>query len=247
VRPETIAVTRGWLAVATCVALGCGGAERPPERQRSPARPAHAHGAGHGHGHGKGPLVHRFDDPERWAREFDDPARDAWQRPEEVVRVMEIAPGATVADLGAGTGYFEKHLSKAVGPTGRVLALDIEETMVRYMRDRAAREGLTNVEARAVAVDDPGLAPGTVDRILIVDTWHHIPDRPTYGRKLAAALRQGGAVFVVDFPVDGARGPPPHARIAPAEVVRELEAAGMQAEVLTESLPDQYVVRARAR
>ena len=214
---------------------GCASAPSPAPRE------PHAHG----HGHGHGPLVHRFDDPQRWAREFDDPDRDAWQRPEEVVRLMEIAPGATVADLGAGTGYFLKHLSKAVGPEGRVLALDIEPSMVEYMRDRATREGLANVEARVVAGDDPGLAVGSAHRVLIVDTWHHIPDRPAYGRKLAAGLAPGGAVLVVDFPLDGTRGPPPHARIAPEQVVRELEAAGMRAQIVEESLPDQYVVRAR--
>lgn len=219
----------------TSLLAGCASAPSPAPRE------PHAHG----HGHGHGPLVHRFDDPQRWAREFDDPDRDAWQRPEEVVRLMEIAPGATVADLGAGTGYFLKHLSKAVGPEGRVLALDIEPSMVEYMRDRATREGLANVEARVVAGDDPGLAAGSAHRVLIVDTWHHIPDRPAYGRKLAAGLAPGGAVLVVDFPLDGTRGPPPHARIAPEQVVRELEAAGMRAQIVEESLPDQYVVRAR--
>lgn len=191
------------------------------------------------------PLVHRFDDARQWAREFDDPARDAWQKPAEVVALMAIPAGGTVVDLGAGTGYFMKHLSKAVGPAGRVLALDIEASMVAYMRERAAREGLANVEPRIVAGDDPGLGAGSVDRILIVDTWHHIPERPAYGRKLAAALARGGAVFVVDFTLDASHGPPAHARIPPEEAVRELEAAGLRAEVVPESLPEQYAVRAR--
>src|SRR5579859_1655667 len=66
------------------------------------------------------PLVHRFTDPEQWSKRFDDPARDAWQKPADVVGLMRIAPGMTVADIGAGTGYFEPYLSRAVGPNGVV-------------------------------------------------------------------------------------------------------------------------------
>ena len=91
--------------------------------------PAHAH---HGDHH------HRFDDAAAWSKVFDDPARDAWQKPAAVVSAMTIAPGMTVADVGAGTGYFEPHLSKAVGPSGKVLAIDIETDMVRWTNERAS-------------------------------------------------------------------------------------------------------------
>src|SRR5262249_32059366 len=142
---------------------------------------APAHVADHGG------MVHDFSGAENWAKVFDDPARDAWQRPDEVVALLGLRPGMTVVDLGAGTGYFEPQLARAVGPSGRVLALDVEPDMVRYLRERAARAGLANVEARTVAPDDPGLGAGTVDRVLIVDTWHHLPDRAAYARKLTAA------------------------------------------------------------
>ncbi len=190
---------------------------------------------------------HRFEHAEQWAREFDDPSRDAWQKPEIVVAAMQIAPGMTIADIGAGTGYFEPHLSRAVGPNGRVLALDTEPDMVRYLSERAAREQLANVDARKVAPDDPGLPVASVDRVLIVDTWHHIANRAAYASLLAAALKPGGEVIIVDFRRDAQRGPPPEHRIAPEEVARELSAGGLAAHVTDTGLPEQYVVVATRR
>jgi SAM-dependent methyltransferase len=189
-----------------------------------------------------GGMVHDFSGAEHWAKVFDDPARDAWQRPADVVALLGLRPGMTVVDLGAGTGYFEPYLARAVGPSGKVLALDVEPDMVRYLRERAARDGLTNVEARAVAPDDPGLGKGTVDRVLIVDTWHHLPDRAAYSKKLAAALAPGGAVVIVDFTADSKMGPPAHARVPPEQAVAELTAGGLVARIVEESLPEQYVV-----
>jgi ubiquinone/menaquinone biosynthesis C-methylase UbiE len=213
-----------------------------------PASPApEAAAPEHHHHHHGGPLVHRFQSAEQWAKEFDDPARDAWQHPADVVAALKIAPGMTVADLGAGTGYFLPHLSRAVGDKGKVLGLDIEPDMVRYMKERAGREGLANVEARAVALDDPGLAAGSVDRVLIVDTWHHIDGRAAYAAKLRAALAPGGAVFVVDFKKDAHRGPPPEHRLAPEQVMDELRQGGLAPEVIDASLPEQYIVAGRRR
>jgi ubiquinone/menaquinone biosynthesis C-methylase UbiE len=188
-------------------------------------------------------MPHRFEDAEAWAKVFDEPGRDAWQKPDEVVTLLDLPQNGVVADLGAGTGYFLARMSRGVGPQGKVLGLDVEADMVRYMTERAKREGLTNVEARAVATDDPGLAAASVDRILVVDTWHHIERREAYVPLLAKALRPGGALVVVDFTLETERGPPKKHRIAPEQVVRELEAAGLQATIASETLPDQYVVR----
>ncbi|MBI4607314.1 MAG: methyltransferase domain-containing protein [Planctomycetes bacterium] len=101
--------------------------------------------------HGESGHAHRrFDDPAAWSKRFDDPARDAWQRPGDVLALLGIERGWTVADLGAGTGYFLKHLSRAVGEEGTVLALDIEPSMVRHMSERVEREGLRNIRALVV-------------------------------------------------------------------------------------------------
>src|SRR5262252_7396853 len=89
------------------------------------------------HTHTDGPMVHRFTNADHWAPIFDDPKRDAWQQPANVVAALALGPGMVVADIGAGTGYFEKRLADAVGADGRVLALDVEPDMIRYMRERA--------------------------------------------------------------------------------------------------------------
>jgi SAM-dependent methyltransferase len=191
----------------------------------------------------RGPLVHRFERADDWVQIFDDPKRDAWQQPDRVVAALAIAPGMTVADVGAGTGYFEPRLSAAVGAQGKVLAADVEPDMVRYLTERAARDKTPNVTAVLSTPDDPKLPAASVDRILIVDTWHHIPDRVAYTRKLAAALRPGGSVLVVDFTQETPRGPPKHHRIPPAQVASELEQGGLSATTVDAGLSDQFVVK----
>jgi len=220
--------------VALALATACGGSHPALHEAPAPSTSAASPSA---------PLVHRFEHAEEWAKAFDDPARDAWQKPADVVAAMAIRPGMTVADVGAGTGYFEPWLSRAVGPSGVVLALDIEPEMVGYLTERATREHLANVKASQVAVDDPHLPQGQVDRILIVDTWHHIPSREAYGAKLREALAHDGTI--VDFTRDSTRGPPVEHRVSPDEVVRELRTAGLDAAVTPVGLPDQYVVTAR--
>lgn len=185
---------------------------------------------------------HRFEHAEQWAKELDDPSRDSWQQPDRVVAAMQVAPGMTIADIGAGTGYFEPYLSRAVGPGGKVLAVDIEADMVSHLRERAARERLENVEARQAAPDDPGLPDASVDRALVVDTWHHIASRTAYAARIRSALKPGGELVIVDFRHDAHRGPPPEHRIAPEEVARELRAAGLQVRIVEAGLPEQYVV-----
>jgi predicted methyltransferase len=215
----------------------------------------HAHGKGihkHAHGgegdhskhrHGAQPLGHRFEKAAEWAPRFDDPERDQWQKPTEVVALMEIKPGMRVADIGAGTGYFLPHLASQTGAEGSVVGLDIEPDMVRYMSERVVREKLVGVSARVVATDDPELVANSLDRILIVDTWHHMPERVAYSKKLAAGLRPGGTITIVDFTMETTRGPPKSHRLSAESILDELRAAGLQAELLSENLPDQFIVR----
>ncbi len=206
--------------------------------EAAPPRDAHAHGRDHHEHH----TAHHFDDPEKWSKEFDDPARDTWQKPDEVVTLTALEPGMTVVDLGAGTGYFEKRLSAAVGPKGKVIALDIEPNMVAFMKARAAREGLTNVEPRQCPPGSTGLAAASVDRILVVNTWHHLERREAYAKHLTETLVAGGSVVVVDFTKESPKGPPKEHKLAAEDIVRELTAAGLTARVAEETLPDQYIV-----
>jgi cyclopropane fatty-acyl-phospholipid synthase-like methyltransferase len=202
--------------------------------------PQHSHQAPHQEHHQ--PLGHRFKDANQWTAHFDDPKRDAWQRPAELVSAMGLTPGMSVADLGTGTGYFVPHLAAAVGPAGQVLAIDIEPDMVRHVKGRAKLLGLTNVAPRLALVDDPLLADESVDRILVVNTWHHIPSREDYGRKLVRALKPGGSLWVVDYTMEADQGPPKDHRLAPEVVVGELSAAGLATKIDGALLSKQYVV-----
>lgn len=193
-----------------------------------------------------GGMQHDFSDIERWIRVFENPARDAWQLPDHLVALLEIEPGMTVADIGAGTGYLLPRLVEAVGHEGSVLALDIEQGLVDHMNERIADAGWSNAEARLIAPDDPGIAPGTVDRVIVLNTWHHIGDREAYTARIADGLTSGGALYVVDFTLETERGPGVHHRLAPEAVVAEFEAGGLRASVVVdEELPDQYVVVGR--
>ncbi|MEF8796225.1 MAG: class I SAM-dependent methyltransferase [Salinivenus sp.] len=188
---------------------------------------------------------HGFEHPERYADEWNDPARDDWQKPDRILGAMGLEPGMTVADLGTGTGYFVPHLSAAVGTNGRVKAVDIEPAMLRYVAGMAAERGLGNVDTVRAAPTDTHLGPASVDRILTVNTWHHIPDREAYAEHLAARLKEGGSVWVVDFEAEAPMGPPRRHRLAPQAVVDELERGGLEAEVRDLGLAHQYVVVGR--
>lgn len=188
-------------------------------------------------------VHHRFEDVDRWVEVFDDPARAAWQRPAELVAALGLAPGSIVADVGAGTGYFNPHLARAVGPTGRVIAIDIEPGFVAHMTARAAREGTPQVQPRLGQPDDPGLAPAEADLVLLVDTYHHIDDRVAWFTRLREGVKPGGRLAVVDFKAgDLPVGPPPQHRVPVEQVIAELDQAGWTVSARPDLLPHQFVV-----
>src|SRR6516225_11625387 len=194
-------------------------------RAQTPAGPPmeHRHPGDHETGHQPG--YHRsFDDAERWAKEFDDPARDAWQKPDELLDALHLERTARVADLGAGTGYFSARIAKRV-PNGKLFAVDIEPDMVRYLRERAQREHLS-VLVPVLATAESSNLPEPVDLILVVDTYHHIDHRIAYFARLRESLRPNGRLAIVDFKSDSPNGPPPEHRISPEKVTAELAAAG---------------------
>jgi len=184
---------------------------------------------------------HDFADVPYWSSVFDDPARDAWQKPNELVAALGLARGNVVADLGAGTGYLSRRLSAAVGPDGRVFAVETEPNLVVHLRQRAEREKTANVVPILASTDDPRLPVGQVDLILIVDTYHHLDARRTYLPSLRRFLRPGGRVAVVDWhkralPV----GPPPEHKLAREQVVDEMRASGFVLAAEHAILPYQY-------
>jgi len=182
-----------------------------------------------------------FSDVDRWAKIFDDPKRDEWQKPQETVAGLGLKPGQIVADLGAGTGYFERHLSRAVAPGGIVLAIDPEPEMVRHLALRALKEQTPNVVPVLALPDEPFLPPGRVDCVLIVDTYHHIDDRLNYFRRMKGALAPGGRVVIIDFHKrDLPVGPPLQHKLAREFVLDEMKQAGWRLAGEKTFLPYHY-------
>ncbi len=205
----------------------------------TPAASGHHHGehAVHGGHH------HGFENPEEWASRWEGPERDAWQQPAQVIEWMQVEPGQTAVDIGAGTGYFLPHLSNAVGESGSVVCADIEQAMFEYLTARIEREGWTNASAVLATPVSPELEAGSVDRVLLVNTWHHIEGRLAYAAVLGEALAPGATLTIVEYNDTAQPGPPAEMRLTPEEVIGELEAAGYSAELLGR-LERQYVVRA---
>ncbi len=202
-----------------------------------PAQEAN-HGKGHSH-HGRTAA--------QWEKVLENPERDAWQKPHEVIAALGLRGGEAVADIGAGSGYFSAPLAKAVGPEGALYAVDVQQDLIDLLGARAEREGLKNLRPTLGAFDDPNLAAESVDLIFICDVVHHIENRQAYYAKLAQALRPGGRLAIVDFykrelPV----GPDVAMKIAKADMVEELRQAGFTLAEEHDFLPHQYYLIFRA-
>lgn len=181
---------------------------------------------------------HSFSDAQRWAKIFDDPARDAWQKPQEVIQALKLKPDAVIADIGAGTGYFSIRFAQHVSQ-GKIYAADTEQDMVKHLTERAKREGLKNMLPLQVKTGNLDL-PEPADLIILVDVYHHIENRERYFRDLQRGLKPGGRLAVIDFTMDSPVGPPRRARIPATQVQSELQRAGFRQTERHEFLPNQY-------
>jgi SAM-dependent methyltransferase len=208
-----------WTACVAALAVPVSGQQPPP-----PPKPDHMH--------------HRFDDPAKFAKSFDDPARDTWQLPARVIDALGVKAGMSVADIGAGTGYFSVRLAKST-PAATVYAADIEPAMVEHLRTRAKAEHLPNVVPVLAGADGPNL-PKPVDLVLIVDTYHHLPNRVAYFRALRTSLTPGGRVAIVDFRKDSPEGPPVEFRFLPEQIEAEMTQAGFRLDARHDFLPRQH-------
>jgi len=227
----------------TLIAGGCSRPKDNPMTDANHKTPAVATEAGshhmHPHGHDH---RHVFADPEKLAPKWNAPERDVWQRPDEITVALALEDGMTVADIGAGTGYMLPRLSKAVGASGTVVALDAEPAMVEYLTAHQQEFGPARVVIRQVQPADPGLEPTSVDRVMTLDVWHHMRDRVAYAKKVYAGLKQGGRFVVADYDVAAEVGPPPEMRLEAEQVKQHLEAAGFRGEIPSESMPRHYLV-----
>jgi predicted methyltransferase len=170
------------------------------------------------------------------------PGRDDEQRPDEVIRKMRLKDGDVVADLGAGSGYFTRRLAKAVAPSGRVYAVDIQPEMIGLLKRSVEKEGLTNVVPVLGTGDDPKLPKGGLDWILLVDVFHELQQPQAMLARMREALRPTGRVALVEYRLEG-----PSAlhirkehRMSPKQVLAEWEPAGFRLVVREEFLPTQH-------
>ena len=156
-----------------------------------------------------------------------DYGRDSWQKPDEVMKSLNLKPGDVIADIGAGTGYFTRRFAKAVSPGGQALGLEIVSSNVESMKRDADRLGLDTYMARLVEPDDPGFEPGSVDIVFLCDAYHHLRNRVEYFKKVSRGLKKDGRVVIVDFYNKRmAVGPPPSHTVAKAVVLEEMKTAG---------------------
>lgn len=170
-------------------------------------------------------------------------SRAMWQRPEDVVRLIGLEPGDSVADLGAGDGYFEPYLSEAVGADGAVYAVEVDPEVVPDLEKNMADQKLTNVRVVMGEYEDPMLPDGELDVVLLVNSYHHIEDRPEYFRRLQEDLAPGGRVAVIEPNEDlgGVLGlfiEEGHTSRAP-DVRAEMVEAGYASRAAHEDLPVQ--------
>lgn len=171
---------------------------------------------------------------DEYAKVLENPERDAWQKPHEVIQALALRKDEVVADIGAGSGYFTRRLARH---TAKVFAVDLDAKLL----EKAKASSPANVETVLATPDDPKLGPASVDTIFICDVLHHIEARPAYYAKLKTALKPGGRIVIVDFykkklPV----GPPPAMKLSPKQVKDEFAAAGMATDKTHSFLPHQY-------
>ncbi len=185
---------------------------------------------------------HSFENTDRWVEEFESAERDAQQKPDEVVRALNLSPGDVVADIGAGTGYFTRRFAKAVGDDGIAYAVDLEPNMLKYVAERAEKDGQLNIVPVLATTSSPMLAPSSVDLFFICNTIHHIGARDEYYGILARDLRPSGRFAIVDFRKDAdlTEGPSKAMRIAKQSLIDEVTAAGFRLVEDHDFLPVQY-------
>lgn len=159
-------------------------------------------------------------------------ARDGWQRVPDVFAALEIGEGSHVADIGAGSGYFTVRLADQVGSSGRVYAVEIDESSLRRLRDRLDDDGFANVEVIRGEVDDPRLPRAALDAVLVVDAYHEMTQHQAMLERMREALVPGGRLVMLDFsppdPSTSRREQTARHRIAIEIAERELVEAGFE-------------------
>jgi FkbM family methyltransferase len=165
------------------------------------------------------------------------------EEPDLALRLLRVAKGATVADIGAGSGYMTVRLAKIVGPTGRVYANDIQPGMLQLLQQNVAKAKLTNVTPVLGAVDDPKLPPDSIDLAIMVDVYHELSQPQRMLQRLKESLKTGGRLVLWEYRAEDPQVPilPLH-KMSKAQVKQELEAEGFKQSRVFDDLPWQHLL-----
>lgn len=181
---------------------------------------------------------------EHMLERFDSPARDDWQQPDKVVVALGDLKGKTVADVGAGSGYFTFRLAETAD---KVIAIDVDQRFIDHINSRKESEGKANVETRLATTTDPKLELGEADRVLVVNVLHLVDDKLAWLKKLQSGMSEGSLLLVVDYKKKSTSpdAPAPDQRLGVQDVFQWVTRAGFdKARVDMESLEHQFMVKA---
>jgi SAM-dependent methyltransferase len=165
------------------------------------------------------------------------------EEPDLALNLLQIPPGAAVADIGAGSGYITERLAARVGPNGRVFANDLQPQMLGILSRRLAARNITNVTLVQGTVDDPKLAPSSVDLALMVDVYHELSQPQAVLRRLREALKPGGRLVLLEYRKEDPTIPIRFEhKMSVAEAKLEVEAEGFTLAKVDEALPRQHIL-----
>jgi ubiquinone/menaquinone biosynthesis C-methylase UbiE len=171
------------------------------------------------------------------------PTRDEEEQTELLVDSLGVKPGETVADIGAGTGYFSRRLAKRAGPRGVILAVDIQPEMLDLLTNQMAALSITNVRPVLGTITDPKLPPGSVDMVLMVDVYHEFSHPFEMMQAICASLKPTGRVVFVEFRAEDPQVPiKPLHKMSEAQVRKEMAAQDLEWRKTVEVLPRQHII-----
>jgi SAM-dependent methyltransferase len=171
------------------------------------------------------------------------PERVAEEQPDQALSALNIVKGSTVADIGAGSGYWTVRLSERVGSTGKVFATDLQPQMLAILKSRLAHERISNVTLVQGAVDNPGLPPASVDLELMVDVYHELSQPQAMLRGLRDALKPNGRLVLLEYRKEDPRVPIKlEHKMSVAEAKLEVEHEGFTLAEVDEALPWQHIL-----
>lgn len=186
--------------------------------------------------------MHRLhNDPKAYIGALEDPKRDAYQKPHEVLTALNLKPGEVIADIGAGSGYFTFRIAHHVGAKGKVFAVDVSPDMIRHMNRRIRDSKAANVVSVLAEPDDPLLGERSIDRFFICNVWHHVENPTKYLSMMKKMLKPGGEIVMIDFhKKELPFGPPLEMKIAREDLLKQMEDNGFRVTKEHTFLPYQY-------